>query len=103
MSCGHKNPQGQAFCWQCGATLTHRSCSQQHANPATAAFCGTCGESLSTQEQNTEHHQPSSFIRFDLRHMLNEAEHDAHQAIASKEAVSQADIRKLLEKRRKTS
>jgi len=102
MSCGHDNPQGQAFCWQCGATLAHRNCSQHHTNPATALFCGTCGESLTTQEHSTVNHE-ANFIHFDLRHMLREAEHDAHQAIASKEVVSQEDIRKLLEKRRHTS
>jgi hypothetical protein len=102
MSCGHDNPEGQPFCCQCGATLAHRSCSQHHSNPATAGFCGSCGESLTTQENRINDHNPN-FIRFDLRQMLHEAEHDAHQAVASKEVVSQADIRKLLEKRRRSS
>ncbi|MDQ6979068.1 MAG: zinc ribbon domain-containing protein [Mariprofundaceae bacterium] len=103
MSCGHDNPEGQAFCCQCGAILAHRSCSQHHANPATAAFCGTCGESLTAQEESSGSDHNPHFIRFDLRQMLREAEFDAHQAIASKEVVSQEDIRKLLEKRRRTS
>jgi len=102
MSCGHDNPEGQPFCHQCGATLAHRSCSQDHSNPATAAFCGSCGESLTRQENRMNDHNPN-FIRFELRQMLREAELDAHQAVASKEVVSQADIRKLLEKRRRTS
>lgn len=101
MSCGHNHPKGLPFCWQCGAALAHRRCSQGHHSPISALFCGECGELLNSSKLDMPT-KPLGMC-FDLREMLEQASKDEHLAITSKEVVSQDDIRKLLAKRQTRS
>jgi double zinc ribbon protein len=48
-NCGFENPEGMAFCTECGTRLQQSCPSCGFENPAQAKFCGKCGAALGAE------------------------------------------------------
>lgn len=99
MSCNHINPSGYLFCGSCGEALNPALCRCGFVAAAGDIFCGRCGISLAAAGGkaviDADH-------RYDLEHLAQQAEQEnTFTETTLKPRVTQNDIRKLLNKRRK--
>jgi hypothetical protein len=100
VNCNHANPAGYIFCSQCGEALEPVLCRCGFVTSSGDRFCGRCGVNLAVK---TNHESPASADHlFDLEQMvLQAAQEQQFTETTHKVRVTQDDIRKLLETRRK--
>ena len=100
MSCAHDNPPGYHYCAQCGQALDFVVCRCGFVARPEDHFCGGCGLYL-RPGLGAPAETPARGERFALAELMAEAQRENEIVDKASVRVTQEDIRKLIELRRK--